>query len=61
MRAHFIAQLGLDKPWYVQYFFWLVALLHGSLGNSFVDSRPVLDENSRKLPVTLEVLTLSLI
>ncbi len=61
MRARFIAQLGLDKPWYVQYFYWLVALLHGSLGYSFVDNRPVLAKILERLPVTLEVLTLSLI
>ncbi|MGD0475759.1 MAG: ABC transporter permease [Candidatus Velthaea sp.] len=61
MRAQFIAQLGLDKPWYVQYFFWLVALVHGSLGYSFVDGRPVLEKIAERLPITLEVLTLSLI
>jgi peptide/nickel transport system permease protein len=61
MRTRFIAQLGLDKPWYVQYFFWLVTLLHGSLGYSFVDGRPVLEKISERLPITLEVLTLSLV
>ncbi|MFK7945152.1 MAG: ABC transporter permease [Paracoccaceae bacterium] len=28
------AQLGLDKPWYVQYFGWIGNLLTGSLGTS---------------------------
>jgi peptide/nickel transport system permease protein len=60
MRAHFIAQLGLDKPWYVQYVYWLAALAHGSLGNSFVDQRPVLEKILERLPVTLELLALSL-
>ncbi len=61
VRAAFVAQLGLDKPWYVQYFFWLVALLHGSLGYSFVDNRPVLEKILERLPITLELLVLSLI
>jgi peptide/nickel transport system permease protein len=60
LRAHFIASLGLDKPWYVQYFYWLGSLLHGSLGFSFVDNRPVTDKILERLPVTLELLCLSL-
>lgn len=61
VRAHFIAQLGLDKPWYVQYFYWLLALLHGSLGYSFVDNRAVFAKILERLPITLELLTLSLV
>jgi len=61
MRAHFIATLGLDKPWYVQFFYWLLALLHGSLGYSFVDNRPVFDKITERLPVTLELVGLSLL
>jgi peptide/nickel transport system permease protein len=61
-RAHFIALLGLDRPWYVQYFYWLKTLLfQGSLGNSYVDGRPVIQKILEKLPVTLELLTLALI
>lgn len=61
-RQHFIALLGLDKPWYVQYFYWLGTLLfHGSLGYSFVDGRPVIAKILEKLPVTLELLSLALL
>jgi peptide/nickel transport system permease protein len=60
-REHFIQQLGLDKPWYVQFFFWLVTLVfHGSLGNSYVDGRPVFDKILERMPITLELLGLSL-
>lgn len=44
--------LGLDKPWYVQYFLWLVNMLHGDFGYSFTDGRPVLTKILEKVPVT---------
>lgn len=44
--------LGLDKPWYVQYFLWLVNMLHGNFGFSFTDGRPVLTKILEKVPVT---------
>ena len=61
-RAEFIHTLGLDKPWYVQYLYWLGNLvLHGSLGYSFVDQRPVIQKILEHVPVTVEMLTLALI
>ncbi|MBV8601457.1 MAG: ABC transporter permease [Candidatus Eremiobacteraeota bacterium] len=61
-RAEFIHTLGLDKPWYVQYGYWLANLLfHGSLGISYVDRRPVVTKILEKLPVTLEMLSLALV
>ena len=39
--ARINALYGLDKPWFVQYFYWLKQLvLHGSLGTSYVDQPP---------------------
>ncbi|GAC1620823.1 MAG: ABC transporter permease [Vulcanimicrobiaceae bacterium] len=61
-RAEFVHALGLDKPWYVQYAYWLGNLLfHHSLGNSYVDGRPVLSKVFEKLPVTVEMLGLALL
>lgn len=61
-RAEFIHALGLDKPWYVQYFYWLKNLvLHGSLGFSYVDHRPVIEKVLERLPVTIEMLSLALL
>lgn len=61
-RQHLMAMLGLDKPWYVQYFYWLGALaLHGNLGYSYVDNRPVIAKIVEKLPVTVELIGLSLV
>jgi len=60
-RAEFIHSLGLDKPWYVQYFYWLKNLvLHGSLGFSYVDQRPVIQKILERVPVTFEMLSLAL-
>lgn len=44
--------LGLDKPWYVQYVLWLLNILHGDFGYSFTDGRPVLTKIVEKVPVT---------
>jgi peptide/nickel transport system permease protein len=61
-RAEFIHALGLDKPWYEQYVYWLGNLVfHGNLGNSFVDHRPVVVKIVEKMPVTLEMLSLALL
>ena len=35
------AQLGLDRPWYEQYFGWLWNILHGDLGRSFAMEAPI--------------------
>jgi peptide/nickel transport system permease protein len=62
VMKHINALYGLDKPWYVQYFYWLKELLlHGSLGSSYVDGRPVIDKVFEKLPVTIEMVGLALI
>src|SRR5262245_50833221 len=38
-----VAQLGLDKPLYVQYVLWLGGLLHLDLGFSWAYGQPVLE------------------
>lgn len=35
------SRLGLDKPLHIQYIKWLINILKGNLGYSFVDFRPV--------------------
>jgi peptide/nickel transport system permease protein len=49
------AKLHLDDPLAVQYGRWLLALLHGDLGRSFVDNTPVVDALMQRLPVTIEL------
>ena len=54
-------QLGLDQPWYVQYFYWLHNLvINHNLGYSFIDGRPVMTKILEKIPTTLQLITTSL-
>lgn len=46
-------ELGLDKPFLVQYFVWLGNLLRGDMGNSYVSGKPVFATFVSKLPATL--------
>jgi peptide/nickel transport system permease protein len=51
--AELRAKLGLDQPLYIQYVKFLVALLHGDLGTSFMQHRSALDIVLEKMPATL--------
>ncbi|WP_269938816.1 ABC transporter permease [Arthrobacter sp. HY1533] len=53
-RVH--AELGLDRPLYVQYFSYLLGLVTGDWGNSLATKRPVLEELATRLPSTLELI-----
>ena len=49
------ASLGLDNPWYIQYFHYLGDLLTGDLGESMRTKVPVADEFWPYLGATLEL------
>ena len=53
-------QWGLDQPWYQQYGDWLWGVVHGDLGRSFLTKLPVTTELGRRLPVTAELLVMTL-
>jgi peptide/nickel transport system permease protein len=54
-RARTIAAFGLDQPLWRQYLSFLVAVLHGDLGRSFVFNQPALLLILQRLPATLEL------
>ena len=54
------AEYGLDKPIIVQYFIWLGKLLRGDWGASILTGRPVLQDVLIRMPVTLELIVLSM-
>lgn len=47
------AELGLDKPFLIQYFVWLGNLLKGDMGTSYISGKEVLPTFLSKLPATL--------
>ncbi len=47
--------LGLDRPWYTQYFIFIKNIFKGTLGNSFVYNEPALDLILSKMPATMEL------
>ena len=54
-------RMGLDKPLYQQFGIFVVNLLHGDLGTSFVYGRPALDIILERLPATMELAVVALI
>lgn len=46
-------ELGLDRPFLVQYFVWLGNLLRGDMGTSYISDKPVFSTFISKLPATL--------
>ncbi len=55
LAAQIRQQLGLDQPLYVQYLQYLGQLLHGDLGKSVINNRPVLTEFAIRFPGTVEL------
>ena len=54
-------ELGLDKPFVVQYFSWLGNLLRGDMGTSYVSNMPVFSTFVSKLPATLLLTVVSIL
>ncbi|AMM22572.1 ABC transporter permease [Frondihabitans sp. PAMC 28766] len=54
-------QYGLDRPFIVQYWNWFTDLLHGSLGQSWVDGISVSTLIGQRIGISLSVAVLALI
>lgn len=54
-------ELGLDKPFVVQYFTWLGNLLRGDMGTSYVSNKSVFSTFVSKLPATLLLTVVSIL
>ncbi len=59
-RLRMITNLGLDQPFYVQYFRFFMQALHGDLGNSFIFGDPALHMITERMPATFELAFLAL-
>ncbi len=60
-HAQIKAEMGLDKPLYIQYFRYIGNVLKGDLGKSFVTKKPVFQEFLVLFPATLELSICALI
>lgn len=59
VRENMRRSLGLDQPWPVRYWKWLVLLPQGDWGWSFAARKPVLDFIGERMPQTLAVVGVS--
>lgn len=46
-------QMGLNDPFFVQFFNYIKNVLHGDFGVSYVNMQPVKDDLARRLPITM--------
>ncbi|MFA6788459.1 MAG: ABC transporter permease [Arcobacteraceae bacterium] len=58
---HLKAIYGLDKPLYVQYFSWVLAMLHLDFGISFASGQMVKTEILDRIPITLTINIISMV
>lgn len=61
MIANLEADMGLDQPIWIQYWLYIRDVLQGDFGTSWVTSNPVLVDLARRVPATLELITLGLV
>ena len=55
-------ELGLDRPAYVQYLEWVGGIvLRGDFGSSYWTRQPIIEEFTRRFPVTLELAGLTIL
>ena len=55
------AELGLDKPFLIQYGNWLAGVLTGDMGKSFISGKLVFETFAEKLPATFQLMTVSIL
>ncbi len=58
IKAQKREELGLDQPFIVQYTSWLVGVISGNMGVSYISNKPVFETFVSKLPATM-LLTLT--
>jgi peptide/nickel transport system permease protein len=60
-RAQAIERLGLDRPLWIQFAFFVKSALTGNLGTSFVHGVPAIDLILGRMPATLELAAAALV
>ena len=54
-------ELGMNDPLWLRYVHWLAQTIQGDFGRSYVSGEPVADALVRSLPVSMELMVLSLL
>jgi len=54
-------ELGLNDPLWLRYVRWLIRIAHGDFGRSYISGEPVTEALVRSLPVSVELMALSLV
>ncbi len=55
MVAHARARLGLDRPLWIRYLYYMRDVVRGDFGNSIVNQRPVIDDLKKYWPASMEL------
>ena len=59
--AYLHEKLHLDEPFPIRYYYWINGVLHGDLGESLRQQKPVLALILEKLPVTIELAAFAIV
>lgn len=59
-RQALAVYFGIDQPWFIQYWRWLLGVVQGDLGLSVTYGKPVLAVILERFPLTLELALLSM-
>ncbi len=54
-------ELGLDRPFFVQYFKWVTGIFRGDLGYSYISREPVWNLMKRGIPVTATIIVYTMV
>ena len=54
-------QIGLNDPYHIQYLTWLGDVVTGDLGDASFSGKPVVDSLIQRLPVTVELLIITIL
>lgn len=54
-------RMGLNEPFFVQYWNWLTGVLRGDWGRSLITGQPVLPQIQSRLPATLQLTAVALL
>ena len=60
-REQAIVRLGLDQPWWMQFWIFVKSALTGNLGRSFVHGVPAIELILSRMPATLELAAVALV